>query len=103
MWRSVALSSLGLVTNLGHTGDRCSRSNRNVRRDMVAVHEDGVHPIKVFFCECPDANKPRQLILDGLWPVSWKDPATVITISVLQTFTLLANQGHLNARNFIQT
>ncbi|EMD32484.1 hypothetical protein CERSUDRAFT_118810 [Gelatoporia subvermispora B] len=103
-WSRVSLGDLGLVLNLGHSGQKCVIAPKDARR-MTIVHSHGVVDIGVRFCACLNQElegTPHavQLIEHGLWPGSWEKPLTVFTIEVLKDFHLLSLQSQMTALDF---
>ncbi|GJE92976.1 hypothetical protein PsYK624_091350 [Phanerochaete sordida] len=106
-WRRKPLTELGVVLHLGHEGRRCEHRKRDPR-PMCIVSEEGIHQLRVQLCECPDptTSLPQpdsiQLLQHGFWPASWNEPHTAFTISLLKTFSLLANTAHVNSYDYFQ-
>ena len=74
-------------------------------RTLTVVSEHGTFPMDFVFCRCQskhrfDNNDALQLIREGLWPGSWKQPRTVYTMAVMEHFRTLAVVAHSNAYDY---
>ena len=101
-WSRKALTSLGVVINLGHGGSPCPSHTRPPRAFTI-VSQHGIHHLSVQFCECKgEKSVPEsiQLVRAGLWPSTWDRPATAFTVPTLKDFDHLAHQCHVNAYDF---
>ncbi|KAJ2961021.1 hypothetical protein NUW54_g14406 [Trametes sanguinea] len=53
-------------------------------------------------CECPNAPAlVDQLFEVGLWPATWENPRTVITLAAMETFHGLELQAQLNVQDYM--
>ncbi|KAI0356813.1 hypothetical protein OH77DRAFT_1533775 [Trametes cingulata] len=100
-WQSKTLKALGFVWNLGHGGRTCPYSWRPPR-DMVVIHEHGIHDIPIRFCDCAGtAPETEQLMQVGLWPATWEQPRTATTLNALRAYHGLELQGQLNVHDYL--
>lgn len=71
-------------------------------RQMVVLHEHGVVNVNVIFCMCnPAPSHAQQLIMAGLWPVTWEQPRTATTLAALELFHCLSLQAQVNVHDFL--
>jgi hypothetical protein len=85
-------STLGSVLHLGHRGDACPLRQMDVTPSkLVIVHTNGVHTIRLHYCECSIADKHWvQLFRHQLFPASMKSPETAFSFSVLKLCHMFA-------------
>lgn len=101
IWSRVALSTIGFEFCLEHAGARCPTAPSEAR-DFVVVHDHGIEPVSIVPCAC--LNPPpltTQLMRAGLWPATWENPRTAITIRALKVFQSLSVTAHTTAHDFI--
>lgn len=104
-WQRRPLYDLGLVIQIGHPGGGTCYSSALPRR-MTVVHEHGIHPAAIKYCECggtantPCLPEPLQLIRFGLFPGSWHQPETVYTINGLRDYHLLSLQSPITTMDY---
>ena len=78
---------------------------------MTIVHGQGIGEFAVRFCRCYHISgstdgrttrpeEPLQLVLDGLWPGTWTQPATAFTVSGLRDHQLLTLQSHISTYDY---
>lgn len=109
-WERRWLSDIGLELFLCEREKRRGRCKTNISpgRPTVVVHEHGIQTFTIHYCSCAVGNPPMetpdpsQLIRYGLFPASWDRPETVATVKCLRSFTLLAVQSQINARDYVQ-
>ena len=100
-WQSLTLAELGYVWRLGHGGRGCPSESAAVKT-MTVIHEHGIMDLPTQFCACEDAPPhTEQLIQGGLWPATWKKPATATTLGALDTFHALEMQAQLNVHDYM--
>ncbi len=110
-WVKTSLPQLGYVIFLGHGQVCCPRYARRAdgtamyqthARQMVVLHEHGVVNVNVIFCMCnPAPSHAQQLIMAGLWPVTWEQPRTATTLAALELFHCLSLQAQVNVHDFL--
>ncbi|THU86082.1 hypothetical protein K435DRAFT_684412, partial [Dendrothele bispora CBS 962.96] len=102
-FEQVFLKDLGLTVQLGHArGEECSQPRRaNV--GFVVVHTNGIHPVSVYFCDCPGRNVTfRQQCMRHRWfPATQEDPQTCSTFKILDLFHKMTLQGKVNVYDFM--
>ncbi|KAF7295985.1 CxC2 domain-containing protein [Mycena kentingensis (nom. inval.)] len=78
----------GFVCQLGHSGGVCP--SPDAVRLFTVMDVNGVHTLRIAYCGCREQppNKVRQLLRDGLFPASTRDPLTAFTLNVLRQFNL---------------
>jgi len=108
-----SLQQLGMVLRLGHIGSSCSyyRFHPDAElREVVVIHENGLHKINVQYCRCGDQvsfhaggdnGMAQQLWQVGIFPATWTSPKTGATVAVLRQFRLLTVECKVNASSFI--
>ena len=107
-WRREPLTRIGVTVELGHEGRRCPYASATPRT-LTVVTENGIHSMKMLFCECRDTDtdvkKPEatQLLRLGLWPASWEYPESAFQIGTLKVFSLLANEAHVSAYDYVES
>ncbi|KAI0675894.1 hypothetical protein C8Q78DRAFT_1066529 [Trametes maxima] len=102
-WVGCTLPSLGYVLHLNHGGGECPHAHREPRQ-FVVMYDHGVLDLPVWFCVCTNAApETDQLIEAGLWPATWHQPRTAMTISVMETYQLLSRQAQVAIDNFVRT
>lgn len=100
-FKRTTLEGLGLVINLGHSGDFCP-SPAETRR-MLVIDLSGHHTVCVRFCKCSKngfLENYRQLLRVGWYPASVLRPQTVFTFDLLDTYHKILLQGKLNLYDF---
>lgn len=83
------LSELGLVHYLGHEGRRCKQVSSGTPEihTLVVTHVNGIHAVRVEYCECSSPRRRRpeeQLVLAGLIPASFQKLQSAFTVEVLE-------------------
>ena len=69
---------------------------------MTVVHEHGIMDMPILFCSCkPGPLRTEQLIMAGLWPATWVNPRTAITLGALEVYHGLELQGQLNVHDYM--
>jgi hypothetical protein len=103
-FRRQTFSSLGGVLHLGHRGDSCpSRQPDTMPSKLVVVHTNGVHTIRLHYCECSVADKHWvQLFRHRLFPASMKSPETAFSFSVLKLCHMFALCAQSSAYSMAQ-
>ncbi|KAI0654518.1 hypothetical protein C8Q70DRAFT_1047971 [Cubamyces menziesii] len=100
-WHNRTVADLGYVWVLGHGGTRCPSHTAAVKT-MTVIHEHGIMDLPTVFCACEEAPPhTEQLIQAGLWPATWKRPATATTLGALETFHALEMQAQLNVHDYM--
>ena len=111
LWEKVSVPDLGFILYLGHDGDPCPSIPTTIdgtfglftrTRAMVVVHEYGHTDIRALFCQCADpaASEGVQLLERGLWPATWVQPRTAMTLGMLETFHSLSQKAHVNVNDY---
>ena len=109
VWRGdffekTSLYNLGALIHLGHI-DKCP-CPASSPSTLTVVHTNGVHSIRVVWCECgffSDQNPRRkQLLRVGWFPASIHRPATVMTFDALNLFQLLTIQSKISFFDFFE-
>ena len=100
-FKRVTLKSLGLIVNLGHSGDCClSPAEPQL---ILVVDLSSHHTVCVRFCKCSKngfLNNFRQLLRFDWYPASYLRPKTVFTFDLLDIYHKISLQGKLNLYNF---
>lgn len=99
------LRSLGLTVYLGHMGKPCPHLEESeytsTHHDILVVDTSGVQTIDVARCVCQNAlSFPKQLLRSGLFPATWKSPATAFTFTVLDHFYIDSMECNTSAQSF---
>ncbi|KAF7363103.1 CxC2 domain-containing protein [Mycena venus] len=90
---------------LGHYGERCPEAD--LARTFTLVESNGIHASAISFCRCRTLDGQRgapefqQLLRAGIFPGSVKEPKTGYTLSLLEYYRQLRNQGKGSAYNFV--
>ncbi|KAI0644659.1 hypothetical protein C8Q79DRAFT_1001927 [Trametes meyenii] len=108
-WDKISTTDVGVRLYGGRHGKPCPQTTRDPR-EIVVGHKHGLTKIKFVFCECaikPGAREQLyedayQLLEQGLFPASWKEPRSAFTLSLMKSFNLLSLQTHCSAQDFYQ-
>ncbi|EJD32790.1 hypothetical protein AURDEDRAFT_77448 [Auricularia subglabra TFB-10046 SS5] len=96
-----SLYSLGFELCLGHGGRRCPTAPPQQLAPLVIVHTNGVHRVRVCYCECARLpTKPIQLLRASLYPATWTLPSTAFTLQVLKHYHLDSLQSRKPAYDY---
>ena len=97
-----ALSDLGYIVGLGHYGTLCpNRLPDSKGRPTTVVHVNGIHHIRIQYCQCTDApSELEQLAKSSLFPASIERPETAFTFDVLKEFHVLNSTSKIPAYDF---
>lgn len=98
-FKASSLHSLGLRIQLGHAqGTLCPLTQS---RDLVVLHTNGIHRVKVDFCKCSSKSPRWQQLLRVEWlPATPLEPQTAATFEVLRQFHYQNLQGNITAYDF---
>lgn len=107
----VTLRDIGLRVQLGETHEPGSLCiwGREVHKDLVIIHTNGMHKVAVHYCGCtPNIDTPkidvfRQFLRIGWYPATHLEPKTCATFDVMQLFHLLSLQGKTSHYDFYKT
>ena len=100
-FKRVTLESLGLVANLGHSGEPCDVSTETHR--VLVIDLSGHHTVRVRFCKCSKSGyleRYRQLLRVDWYPASTLRPQSAYTFDLLDTYHKISLQGKLNLYDF---
>ncbi|KAI1786196.1 hypothetical protein LXA43DRAFT_898439, partial [Ganoderma leucocontextum] len=111
-WDKATVPQLGFVLYLGHDGERCPSTPTRLdgspdvdsrTRDILIMHEHGQTTVRALFCQCttPRVSQAIQLLEAGLWPATWLQPRTAITLATLETFHSLSLLAHVNVLDYM--
>ena len=99
-WTRVNPEDVDMKICLGHAGQRCPLVMPEPKY-LKVIHEHGYTQLQVYPCACPKAGEyAHQLVLAGLWPATWKNPGTAITIAAFSLFHNLKYGAQLNAHDY---
>lgn len=105
------LRDIGLRVQLGEShqpGTYCT-FGRDIHKDFVVLHTNGVHFVNVDFCGCsPTPGHPKldvyqQLLRADFYPATVLEPQTCATFEVMKLFHLLSLEGKVSAYHFYKT
>lgn len=88
-FKDIQLSDLGHVIYLGHPDGRpCPRFSIGPPElhPLKVMHTNGIHSIKVSYCECEGIPLHEQLLMHSIFPATDKKPATGFTFATLDQF-----------------
>ncbi|KAJ3717726.1 hypothetical protein C8R42DRAFT_547207, partial [Lentinula raphanica] len=91
----------GSGISLGHSGDRCPRASEPVLMTIADVN--GIHATKVWFCQCADYSRWRQLFDIDIFPATVAQPQTGFTFELLRHWTILNLQSKITAAEAVIT
>lgn len=100
-FKRVSLDALGLIINLGHSGDHCPIPSDTQK--VLVVDLSGHHAVQLRFCGCSRGGhleRFQQLLRAGWFPASLLRPKTVFTFNLLDTYHKISLQGKLNLYDF---
>lgn len=96
---------MGLRVQLGEShppGTMCV-FRREVHKDFVVLHTNGIHLVNVDSCECsgstlnePPLSLARQLLRAGWYPATHLNPQTCATFELMRGFHLLSLQAKVS-------
>ncbi|KAF7796181.1 hypothetical protein EIP86_007355 [Pleurotus ostreatoroseus] len=97
-----SLFALGLRISFGHIDNTACPLGQE--RELVVIHTNGIHRVKVSFCRCNFGVKPwQQLMRASWWPATPLDPHTAATFQVLRQFHYQNLQGHITTYDFYRS
>jgi hypothetical protein len=105
----VSLEQLGLVVRFdGINGEQCKCSEEDKTFKFLEVyHTNGAHRIKYYQCGCNTDEMsshtitPEQLISNGLFPATDKNPQRAFTFQLLHEYDILNLYGYVNIKQFL--
>ncbi|KAH8825897.1 hypothetical protein DL96DRAFT_1735127, partial [Flagelloscypha sp. PMI_526] len=103
-WATDNLLKVGLVYQLGHSGQTCPFPSRTSK--LVVVDSSGVHEVLVCQCGCgSSASKTfsEALLRHGWYPATVVSPKTVVTLRCLELYRSLCVVGNVNVHDFIRS
>ena len=90
-----SLREAGLLVQLGHDGNSCSRPHEPVVLTILDL--TGIHLVRVQFCDCGVVGSSKhfvQMLRTGWWPASIRRPRTGFTIRLLEFFHALTLESN---------
>ncbi|KAL1743894.1 hypothetical protein HDZ31DRAFT_83073 [Schizophyllum fasciatum] len=87
-FRRTSLKNVGQVVQLGHPPcEYCLQPVRS-HADFTVINTSGIHIVSVLFCGCGRGapSHRQQLMQNGWWPASIKNPQTCATFACLRLF-----------------
>ncbi|KAF7969254.1 hypothetical protein HWV62_27842 [Athelia sp. TMB] len=109
-FKSLTLRDIGLRVQLGenHAPGASCVFKREVHKDFVVLHTNGIHLVNVDSCGCSGLNGPvvsvaQQLMRAGWYPASHISPQTCATFEVMQSFHLISLQGKISHYNYYKS
>lgn len=81
---------------------------REVHKDFVVLHTNGIHVLNVDSCGCSAPNQPpisvaKQLMRAGWYPATHIEPQTCSTFELMQAFHLLSLQGKISHYHYYKS
>lgn len=112
LWVKATIPELDFVLYLGHEGEPCPSTPTHLDgsldtdsrlKEMLIIHEHGQISVRALFCQCtkPRVSQAIQLLEAGLWPATWLEPRTAITLATLETFHSLSLLAHVNVLDYV--
>ena len=108
---AVSLADMGLVLELDHSnGFPCNLPiERDVAienlRSLQVLHTNGVHQVVYHCCGCEGAGHataaPEQLLANGLFPATDKQPNRAFTFELLHQYDILDLSGYINTKQYL--
>ncbi|KIJ44922.1 hypothetical protein M422DRAFT_107674, partial [Sphaerobolus stellatus SS14] len=86
------LMELGHIVSLHAGSVLCpERPSKNELSKLTVINVNGVHKVHICFCYCRN-QRPHfeQLLANGLWPATIKEPSTAFSFALLEDFHLHA-------------
>jgi hypothetical protein len=70
--------------------------------NFTVIHTNGLHRVRLDFCDCEDepVSRWRQLFRLRWWPATVLDPHTAVTFDCLRQFEKVNAFGHVNATDY---
>ncbi|EIW81617.1 hypothetical protein CONPUDRAFT_73294 [Coniophora puteana RWD-64-598 SS2] len=99
----VSLKSMGLVVRPGHEDGTVCVLRHPGHAKFVVIHTNGVHSVRVDFCNC-DKKLPhrQQLLRYGWFPASVDTPQTACTDECLMQFGALMSKSKVSAQGYYE-
>ncbi|KAL1724763.1 hypothetical protein EV714DRAFT_222510 [Schizophyllum commune] len=105
--KSVTLQEIGLVYQLGHGGLPCpAPAPRTSLTAMTLITPTRISRVAICYCGCSSSSnttRVQQLLREGWYPATTRDPNTCATFAALDHFELLAVAANVNVRDYIST
>ncbi|KAH8823082.1 hypothetical protein DL96DRAFT_1743418 [Flagelloscypha sp. PMI_526] len=101
-WAADSLLKVGLVYQLGHSGQICPFPSKSSK--LIIVDSSGVHELVVCQCSCrlsASRTFSEALLRHGWYPATVVNPKTVVTLRCLELYRSLCVVGNVNVHNFI--
>jgi hypothetical protein len=102
-YKHTTLQTLGLVSQLGHDGEKCP-SPGTIQFNFMVLDISGLHLLDIRYCEChhlAGGSCNRVQLLRSEWFSSTVIcPQSAFTFDVLNTFHLMTLQGKISAYDF---
>ncbi|KAL1658134.1 hypothetical protein GGF50DRAFT_67861 [Schizophyllum commune] len=101
-FRRTSLKRLGQVVQLGHRPHETCLQPIAAHSDFTVIHTNGIHLVNVQFCGCGKGPRHtrQQLMRNGWWPASVKNPQTCATIACLRLFHKLNACSKISIHEF---
>ncbi|KAE9395066.1 hypothetical protein BT96DRAFT_826785 [Gymnopus androsaceus JB14] len=92
----------GYAIQLGHHNGICPNSLPPMK--FVVTHSNGVHGMRISFCDCFGSNSRIEQLMKGkLFPGSSTDPISAFTFTVLKQYDLHSLQANISAYDYCFT
>ncbi|KAL1657905.1 hypothetical protein GGF50DRAFT_92967, partial [Schizophyllum commune] len=103
----VTLQDIGLVYQLGHGGLPCPAPiPRTSSTAMTLITPTRISRVAIAYCGCSrssNTTRLQQLLREGWYPATTREPNTCATFAALDHFELLAVAANVNVRDYIST
>jgi hypothetical protein len=100
-FKRISLSSVGAALRLGHDGEKCPNRLPRPGRNTVVVHTNGVHHIRIEYCQCEEIPEAVQLTRSRLFPATIKRTETAFTFAVLDDFHMHSLTSKKSAMDYV--
>lgn len=105
------LRDIGLRVQLGedHQPGTYCVFGRDIHKNFVVLHTNGIHLVNVDFCGCtaapgvPKLDIYKQLLRVDWYPATVLEPQTCATFELMKLFHLLSLEGKVSAYHFYRT
>lgn len=105
------VADIGLRVQLGedHEPGTYCVFGRDIHKDFVVLHTNGIHLVNVDFCGCsplpgmPKVDVYKQLLRVDWYPATVLEPQSCATFELMKLFHLLSLEGKISAYHFYKT
>lgn len=91
---------MGLNVQLGHLNMHCINPAEG-HTEFIVIHTNGLHRVKVLFCNCLDRIPLRQQLLRQNWyPATVHYPQTCCTVAAIRQYHIMTLTGKMTGHEY---